>query len=146
MHCPAVFCIGTRVFTGAVRASAGKTDFETFEFCPAFYMFRAIPAHGMPFPAYGDAVIIDGKIIFIDGRPAAFAIKVDERRYAVIAAVFIISHGVLGGSQQELAHVCLRQKLLHGVPVIKEPKGIMSGSRAKERENGHSGRRHVRQC
>ena len=73
MHCPAVFCIGTGIFTGTVRASAGKTDFRAFEFCSALYGFGVIPAHGMPFPAYRDAVIVDGEIAFIDRRPAAFA-------------------------------------------------------------------------
>lgn len=136
MYSPAVFCIGAGIFTGAVGASASKADFRAFEFCPAFYGFGTVPAHGMPFAAYGYAVIVDGEIILIDGRPAAFAIKVNEWRNGVSAAVFIISHGVMGGIQQKFVNISLRQELLHGEPVIKEAEGIMSGSGAKEREDG----------
>ena len=136
MYSPAVFCIGTRIFTGAVGASTSKADFRAFEFSPALNGFGAVPAHGMPFAAYGYAVIVDGEIILIDGRPAAFAIKVNGWRNGVSAAVIIISHGVMGGIQQKFANISLRQELLHGEPVIKEAEGIMSGSGAKEREDG----------
>lgn len=43
MHCPAVFCVGTGIFTGTVGASADKTDFRAFEFCSALYGFGAVP-------------------------------------------------------------------------------------------------------
>lgn len=42
----------------------------------------------------------------------------------------------MGGIQQEFVHVCFRQELLHGVPVIKEAEGIMPGSGAEEGEYG----------
>lgn len=136
MYSPAVFCIGTWIFTGAAGAAARKADLRAFEFSPAFYGFGAVPAHGMPFTAYGDPIIVDGEIVLIDGRPAALAVKVNERCNAVITAVFIISHGVMGGIQKEFVHVCFRQELFHGVPVIKEAEGIMPGSGAGEREYG----------
>ena len=90
----------------------------------------------MPFTAYGDAVIVDGEIVLIDGRPAALAVEVNEWCNAVIAAVFIISHGVMCGIQQKFIYISLRQELHHRVPVIKEAEGIMPGSGAEEREDG----------
>lgn len=131
MYCPAIFCIGAWVFTSAVWGSTGKADLRAFEFRSAFYGFGAVPAHGMPLPAYRDTVIADGEIVLIDRGPAAFAVKVDEWLNSVFAAVFVISHGVMGGIQQKFVHVCFRQKLFHGIPVIKEAEGIMSGSRAE---------------
>ncbi len=136
MYCPAVFCIGTWIFTGAAWASARKADFRALEFCPAFYGFGAVPAHSMPFTAYGDTVIAYGEIVLIDGRPAALAVEVNEWCNAVIAAEFIISHGIMGGIQQKFIYISLRQELHHRVPVIKEAEGIMPGSGAEEREDG----------
>ena len=148
MYSPAVLCIGAWPFAGAGGFSASETDFRAFEFRPALYGFRAVPAHGMPFMAYRDAVIVDGEIILVDGRPAALAVEVNEGSNAVAAAVFVISHGVMGGIQQELLHICFRQELFHGVPVIEESEGIMPGSGAGEREDGQvifrvRGREHV---
>lgn len=125
MYCPAILCIGAWPFAGAGRDSASETDFRAFEFRPALYRFRAISTHSIPFTAYWDAVIVNGEIILVDGRSATFAVEVNEWRNAVAAAVFLINHCVMGGIQQELVHVCFRQELFHGVPVIKKPEGIM---------------------
>ena len=40
----------------------------------------------MAFPAYGYAVIVDGKIIFIDRRPSPASIQVNKRNDAMITA------------------------------------------------------------
>ena len=90
----------------------------------------------MAFPAYGDAVPVDGEIIFVDGRPAAFTIEVDERSDAAGAAVLVISHGVMGGIEQELFHISFRQELFHGEPVVKEAERIVPGRRTEEWEEG----------
>ena len=103
MYSPAIFCIGTWIFTDAVGASSHEADFRAFEFRPALYGFGAVPAHGMPVAAYGDAVIVDGEIILIDGRPAAFTVEVNKWRNAVITAVFIISHGIMAESRRSLS-------------------------------------------
>ena len=136
MYSPAIFCIGTWIFTDAVGASSHEADFRAFEFRPALYGFGAVPAHGMPVAAYGDAVIVDGEIILIDGRPAAFTVEVNKWRNAVITAVFIISHGIMGGIQKKFVYIRLREELLQGVPVIEEPEGIMPGSGTEEGEYG----------
>lgn len=110
--------------TGAGKDFASETYFRAFEFRPALYGFRAVPTHSIPFTAYRDAIIVDGEIILVDGRSVAFAVEVNEWRNAVVAAVFIINHGIMGGIQQELVHVCFQRELFHGVPVKKEPEGI----------------------
>ena len=102
----------------------------------ALYEFGAVPAHGMPFPAYRDTVIVDGEIVLIDRWPAAFAVKVDEWSNFVFATVFVISHGIMGGIQQKFVHIRLRQELLHGIPVIKEAEGIMPRGGAEKGEDG----------
>lgn len=68
--------------------------------------------------------------------PAAFTVETDEWRNVVIAAVFIISHGVMGGIRKKFVYIRLRQELLHGVPVIEKPEGIMPGSGTEEGEAG----------
>lgn len=126
MYCPAIFCIGTWIFTGAVWASARKADFRAFEFCPAFYGVGAVSAHGMPFTAYGDAVIVDSEIVLIDGRPAALAIEVNEWCNAVITAVFIISHGAMGGIRIVFTQLFQNTVLVGGMspPFLKKVGGI----------------------
>ena len=136
MYCPAIFRIGAGIFTGAGRFSACEADLGTFEFRPALYGLGAVPAHGMPSAAYGDAVIVDGEIILVDGRSATFTVKIDERRDAIAAAVFVIRHGIMGRIQQEFVNICLGKELFHGVPVVKEPEGIMPGSGTEEGEYG----------
>lgn len=53
---------------------------------------------------------------------------------AIPAAVFVVRHCIMGGIQQELGNNSFRQKLFHGIPVIKETDRIMPGSQAEERE------------
>ena len=136
MYGSAVFCIRTWIFAGAVRDSVGKADFRALEFCPALYGFGAIPAHGMPFTAYGNIVIIDGKILFIDGWPSPVGIQANERHNAVVMAVFIERHCMMGGVKEKFCYVCYRQELIHRMPAIKEADGVMPGSRFKEWGDG----------
>lgn len=49
--------------------------------------------------------------------------------------VLIIRHGIVGKIEDVLLCNNIRQKLLHGIPCVKKPVGIMLGSRAKERED-----------
>ena len=89
----------------------------------------------MAFATYRYAVMVDGKIIFIDRRPSSVSIQVNKRNDAMIAAVFVVRHCIMGGIQQELCNNGFRQKRFHGKPVIKETDGIMPGSRAEERKD-----------
>jgi hypothetical protein len=76
----------------------------------------------------------NGKIVFINRRPAALAIEIDKRFYAMFRAILIIGHGIVGGIQKKLCDTGLWKELFHGEEVIPKPMGIMSGSRAKQRE------------
>ena len=136
VYCPAVFRIGTWGLTGAGRFPACEADPGALKFCPALCGFGTVPAHDMPLRTYRHTVIVDGKVIFIYGRTAPADIQVDKRDNAVAEAVFIVRHGVMGRVQEKLCYLRLRKELLHGIPVIKEPDGIMPGSRAEDRENG----------
>ena len=131
----AIFCSRTWILTSAGNAAHGETDLRAFKFCPAFCRFRTVPAHDMAFATYRYAVMVDGKIIFIDRRPSSVSIQVNKRNDAMIAAVFVVRHCIMGGIQQELCNNGFRQKRFHGKPVIKETDGIMPGSRAEERKD-----------
>ena len=136
MDSPAVLCIGAGSRTGTGDNTAREADLRAFEFVSAFGRFSTIPAHNMSLSAHRHPVIVDGKIVLINRRAAAFSIQVNERTDAMVAAVFIERHGVMGRVQEEFSHNGLREELFKGEPVIKEAMGIMPGSGAKERENG----------
>ena len=131
----AIFCSGTWIFTSTGNVAPGKANLRAFKFCSALCRFRTVPAHDMAVPAYGYAVIVDGKIIFIDRRPSSVSIQVNKRNDAMIAAVFVVRHCIMGGIQKEFCNNGFRQEPFHGKPVIKETDGIMPGSGAEEREN-----------
>ena len=135
MYGSAVFCTRAWIFTGTVRFPAGKADLGAFKFCSALYGFRAVPAHGMSFTAYRDAIAVDGKVISVSGRASPVGVEVNERDDAMATAVFIVRHCIMGGVEKELCHVRFRQELFQGIPVIKETDRVMPGSRAKKGED-----------
>lgn len=120
--------------TGACRAATCKADFGTFELCSAFFGFGTIHAHAEAFFANGNAVLSDGEIVLVNRRSAAFAIQVDKGLYALLRAILIIGHGIVGGIQEELCDISLWKELFHGEEVIPKAMGIMSGGWAKQRE------------
>ena len=119
---------------GAGGAAACKTDPGTFELRSSFGGFGTIQTHAEAFFANRYAVIPNGKIVFINRRPAALAIEIDKRFYAMFRAILIIGHGVVGGIQKKLCDIGLWKELFHGEEVIPKAMGIMSGGRAEQGE------------
>ena len=85
------------MLTGTGRRATGEADPGT--------------AHTKAFCADGHAIISNGKVIFVYRRPAAFIVQVYERLDPMIAAVFIVSHGIMGRIQEEFADMGFREKL-----------------------------------
>lgn len=54
----------------------------------------------------------------------------------MIAAVFIVSHGIMGRIQEEFADIGLREELPHGEIVVQKAMGIMPGSWTQKRKDG----------
>ena len=52
------------------------------------------------------------------------------------AAVFIISHGIMGRIQEEFADMGFREELPHGEIVVQKAMGIMPGSWPQKRKDG----------
>ena len=119
---------------GAGGAAACKTDPGTFELRSSFGGLGAIQTHAEAFSANRYAVIPKGKIVLINRRPAALAIEIDKRFYAMFRAILIIGHGVVGGIQKKLCDIGLWKELFHGEEVIPKTMGIMSGGRAEQGE------------
>ena len=91
MYSSDIFNIRAWIFTGTGHIATGKADFWAFEFCPSFGGFRAVPAHGMAFPAYRDTVIIDGKGILVYRWTSPVGIEINEWNALMFTAVFIIT-------------------------------------------------------
>lgn len=131
----AIFDIRTWIFTGTSDISTSEVDFGTYKFSPSFRRFGSIPAHGMSFTTNGNAPIVDGKVFLIDERASSISVKINKENSTMITAAFIERHSIMNRVQKELCDNSFREKLFHGVPVIKELNGIMSGSGPKRRKN-----------
>ena len=59
-------------------------------------------------------IISNGEAIFVYRMPVAFVAQVCERLDTIIAVVYIVSHGIMGRSQQEFADTGFREKLQYG--------------------------------
>lgn len=103
---------------GAVGAATCKTDLGTFELRSSFGGFGTIQTHAEAFFANRYAVIPNGKIVFINRRPATLAIEIDKRFYVMFRAILIIGHGIVGGIQKKLCDIGLWKELFHGEEVI----------------------------
>lgn len=104
-----------------VGAAACKTDFGTFELRSSFGGFGTIQTHAEAFFANRYAVIFNGKIVFINRRPATLAIEIDKRFYVMFRAILIIGHGIVGGIQEKLSDIGLWKELPHREEVIPKP-------------------------
>ena len=98
--------------------------------------------------ADGNPVGVDCKILFINRRTATFVVQVNKGSDPMFHTVLIIRHSIVGRIEDDLLYNNIGQELFHGIPCVKEPVGIMPGSRAKEREDrkvifGIGGREHI---
>jgi len=125
MNSTAVFRVGAGMIAGTMRHSADETDLRALKFRPAHFGLGTVTAHPEAGGTDGDTVRVDGKVVLENGRTTAFAVEVNKGPDAVVATVFIESHGVMSGVQKELINMCFREELFHREPVIKEAVGIM---------------------
>ena len=83
------------MFTCTSRHTTAKTDLGALEFCASLCGFSTVPTHAEAFPADRDAIISDGEVVLINWWPPALAVKVNERLDSMIAAVFVVGHGIM---------------------------------------------------
>ena len=103
----------------------------------------------MSLRADGNAVRVDCKIFFINRRTASFVVQVNKGSDPMFHTVLIIRHSIVGRIEDDFLYNNIRKELFHGIPCVKEPVGIMPGSRAKEREDrkvifGIGGSEHIK--
>ena len=108
MDGPAIDGIRTGMHTRAGRGAPGKTDLRTFELRSSFCSFRAIPAHPEAFLTDGNTIICDCEVIFVNRRTSTLVVKIYKRPDIMVAAVFVVSHGVMCRIEQKLGDMCLR--------------------------------------
>lgn len=128
MNGPSIFRFRAGVFTGTAIFSAYK---RASEFNTVFCWFRTIMVHAMSLFAYRNAIISNGKVVFVRQLDAAFSIEVYKRCDIRTAAVFVIGHCIMCRIKKQFRDMEVRKKAFHSEEGMQKAVGIMLRSRVQ---------------